>query len=122
MIPSPVVRVTVGDTVNVSLANPKKNKHSHSIDFHAAQVDMLNEFASVRPGHVKRFSFVATRPGVFMYHCDASPMVQHIAWGMFGVMIVTPKTFTETFPQTGSGIYASTIATLSECKGLPSHD
>jgi len=99
MIPGPVVRATEGDTVDVSLTNPKKNKHSHSIDFYAARVDMFNEFASVKPGHVKRFSFIARHPGVFMYHCDASPMVQHIARGMFGIMIVAPKAFTKRFPR-----------------------
>jgi len=99
MIPGPVVRATVGDTVEVSLTNPKKNRHSHSIDFHAAQADMFNEFAAVKPGHVKRYTFVTRHPGVFMYHCDASPMVQHIARGMFGIMIVAPKAFTENFPK-----------------------
>ena len=28
---------------------------------------------------------------MFMYHCGASPMVQHIARGMYGVIIVEPK-------------------------------
>jgi len=98
-IPGPVVRATVGDTIHVSFTNPKKNRQSHSVDFSAAEADLFSEFASIRPGHVKRFSFVARRPGVFMYHCGATPMVQHIARGMFGIMIVAPKAFTDDYPR-----------------------
>lgn len=90
-IPGPVVRVTEGDTVNFELINPKTNKESHSMDFHAAVVDVLKEFSEVKPGETKQFSFVAKHPGVFMYHCGAATMAQHIARGMYGIIIVDPK-------------------------------
>jgi nitrite reductase (NO-forming) len=90
-IPGPVVRVTEGDTVDFTLTNPPENKNSHAMDFHAAQVSVLDEFAPVKPGESKHFKFVAKVPGVFMYHCGASPMVQHIARGMYGIIIVDPK-------------------------------
>jgi len=98
-IPGPVVRVTVGDLVDFTLTNPKTNKNSHSIDFHAAEVDVLNEFAPVKPGQEKHFKFIPKRPGVFMYHCGASPMAQHIARGMYGVIIVDPKHYSKAFPK-----------------------
>lgn len=90
-IPGPVVRVTEGDIVEFELTNSKKNKNSHSIDFHAARVNVLDEFAPIKPGETKKFSFPATKPGVFYYHCGASPMHEHIGRGMFGVIIVDPK-------------------------------
>ncbi len=90
-IPGPVVRVTEGDTVDFTLINPKTNKESHSMDFHAAVVDVLKEFSEVKPGETKHFSFVAKHPGVFMYHCGAATMAQHIARGMYGIIIVDPK-------------------------------
>jgi nitrite reductase (NO-forming) len=90
-VPGPVVRVTEGDTVDFTLINPPENKNSHAMDFHAAQVNVLDEFAPVKPGESKHFTFVAKVPGVFMYHCGASPMVQHIARGMYGIIIVDPK-------------------------------
>ena len=99
-IPGPVVRVKEGDTVDFTLVNPAENKNSHAIDFHAAQVDVLNEFAPIKPGEKKHFTFVAKVPGVFMYHCGASPMVQHIARGMYGVIIVDPKEgYSKAFPK-----------------------
>jgi len=98
-IPGPVVRVTEGDTVDFTLVNPASNKNSHSIDFHAAEVDVLDEFAPVKPGDSKHFTFVAKRAGVYMYHCGAPTMAQHIARGMFGVIIVDPKSFSPAYPK-----------------------
>lgn len=90
-IPGPVVRVTEGDTVDFTLINDKHNKNSHSIDFHAARVDVLNQFSPIKPGETKHWTFKATYPGVFFYHCGSDPMIEHIAHGMFGVIIVDPK-------------------------------
>jgi len=98
-IPGPVVRARVGDTIDFTLTNPKTNKNSHSIDFHAAQVNVLDEFAAVKPGHSKHFKFVPHYPGAFMYHCGASPMAQHIARGMYGVIIIDPTRYTKAFPK-----------------------
>jgi nitrite reductase (NO-forming) len=90
-VPGPVVRVTEGDVVQFTLTNEAANKNSHSIDFHAARVDVMDEFAAIKPGETKTFTFTADYPGVFYYHCGADPMIQHIARGMFGVIIVDPK-------------------------------
>ncbi len=98
-IPGKVVRVTEGDVIEFTLINPKENKNSHSMDFHAAEVDVLDEFAEVKPGGTKKYTFKARRAGVYMYHCGAGPMVQHIARGMFGTIIVDPKEYTEDFPK-----------------------
>lgn len=99
-IPGPVVRVRQGDTVDFKLINPSTNKNSHSIDFHAAQVDVLKEFAPIKPGHTKHFTFVAHYPGAFMYHCGAPTMAQHIARGMYGIIIVDPKNgYSKRFPK-----------------------
>ncbi len=100
MIPGKVVRVKEGDVVDFTLINPKANKNSHSIDFHAAEVDVLDEFAPVKPGNSKHFKFTAKRPGTYMYHCGASLMAQHIARGMYGIIIVDPKEgYTKAFPK-----------------------
>lgn len=90
-VPGPVVRVTEGDVVQFTLTNDKGNKNSHSVDFHAARVDVVKDFEPVKPGETKKFTFTATYPGTFFYHCGADPMIQHIARGMFGVIIVDPK-------------------------------
>lgn len=99
-IPGKVVRVKEGDVIDFELVNPKTNKESHSMDFHAAEVDVLDEFAPVKPGNTKHFKFKAKRAGVWMYHCGASVMAQHIARGMYGVIIVDPKEgYSRKFPK-----------------------
>ncbi|MEW6353476.1 MAG: multicopper oxidase domain-containing protein [Pseudomonadota bacterium] len=90
-VPGPVVRVTQGDVVEFTLINDKSNQNMHSMDFHAARLDVVKDFSSVKPGEEKRYSFRADYPGAFFYHCGTDPMMEHLARGMFGVIIVDPK-------------------------------
>ncbi|MDP1644720.1 MAG: multicopper oxidase domain-containing protein [Thiobacillus sp.] len=90
-VPGPVVRVTEGDTVEFTLINDKTSKNSHSMDFHAARLDVVKDFGSIKPGENKSYTYTADYPGVFFYHCGSDPMIQHIARGMFGAIIVDPK-------------------------------
>ncbi len=99
-IPGPLVRVKQGDLVRFTLKNDPANANSHSMDFHAAQVDVLDEFAEVKPGDTKQFEFRANYPGVFIYHCGADAMAEHISKGMYGVIIVDPaEGYSEAFPK-----------------------
>ena len=90
-IPGPLFRATEGDTIELTLKNDPSNKNSHSIDFHAARTDVLTTFAPIKPGETKSFTFTADNPGIFFYHCGSDPMIQHIARGMIGAIIVDPK-------------------------------
>lgn len=90
-VPGPVVRVTEGDTIEFTLINDKESKNSHAMDFHAARLDVVEDFGSIKPGETKKFTFTADYPGLFFYHCGSDPMIQHIARGMFGAIIVDPK-------------------------------
>lgn len=89
--PGPTLRVKVGDTVNLTLRNPKKAKLGHSIDFHASQVAWNDEMRTINPGESLQYSFTATHAGVFMYHCGTAPALHHIGNGMYGAIIVEPK-------------------------------
>ena len=88
-VPGPVIRAREGDTIQVTLHNAD-SKMAHSIDLHAAQISPQTGFADVLPGQSRTFSFVARRPGVFMYHCGTSPVLQHIGMGMYGAIVVDP--------------------------------
>lgn len=99
-IPGPLVRVKQGDVVRFTLKNDPANANSHSMDFHAAQVDVLDEFAEIKPGDTKQFEFRANYPGVFVYHCGAEAMAEHISKGMYGVIIVDPaEGYSDAFPK-----------------------
>jgi nitrite reductase (NO-forming) len=87
--PGPVIHVRVGQRVDVTLTN--NGSMPHSVDFHAAQIAPNVAFSDVATGASKKFSFVASVPGAFMYHCGTAPAFEHIANGMYGAIIVEPK-------------------------------
>ena len=91
-VPGPMLRVRVGDTVNINLTNAPDSAHIHSVDFHAVTGPGGGAAVTqVAPGHTKSFSFKALAPGLYVYHC-ATPMVaQHITNGMYGMILVEPE-------------------------------
>ncbi len=91
-VPGPFIRVRVGDTVDVNLANDANSVMMHNVDFHAVTGPGGGAAATtVDPGQHKSFTFTAMKPGLYVYHC-ATPMVaQHIANGMYGLILVEPE-------------------------------
>lgn len=87
-VPGPVLRVTVGDTVDFTVVN--KAPIPHSMDFHAAEIAPSRAYVNVKSGDSLSFQFVARVPGVYMYHCGTAPVAAHIANGMYGALVVDP--------------------------------
>jgi nitrite reductase (NO-forming) len=86
--PGPVVHARQGQKVEMTLTND--GAIPHSIDFHAARIAPNEAFVDVMPGKSFTFSFEASDPGVFMYHCGTKPVLAHIANGMYGAIVVDP--------------------------------
>ena len=89
-VPGPVIRVTEGTLVHFTLTN--KGNMPHSIDFHALQVAPDQDYRSINPGQSLSFDFTAHHAGVFMYHCGSPMVIEHMANGMYGTIIVDPPT------------------------------
>ncbi|HZQ37472.1 MAG TPA: cupredoxin domain-containing protein [Dehalococcoidia bacterium] len=89
-IPAKPLHVRQGDTVKFTLTNT--GSMGHGMDFHAAEIDPGANYKTVLPGASFSFTWTANRPGVFMFHCSAAPVIQHIADGMFGAIVVDPPT------------------------------
>jgi len=100
-VPGPTIMVNQGDTINFTLINNFTDM-AHSIDFHAAEVNWATDYATVPPGGSKSFTFTVNYPGVFMYHCGAQPVLEHISNGMYGAIIVNPIT---QLPEATGGTY-----------------
>jgi nitrite reductase (NO-forming) len=88
--PGPVIHARQGQLVRVTLVNHAPM--AHSVDFHAARIAPNVAFADVAPGKSFTFGFRAGDPGVYMYHCGTKPVLAHIANGMYGAIVVEPKT------------------------------
>jgi nitrite reductase (NO-forming) len=91
-VPGPMLRVRVGDTVDVRVTNSADSTMIHSVDFHAVTGPGGGAASTqVDPGAEKSFKFKALIPGLYVYHC-ATPMVaHHIANGMYGLILVEPE-------------------------------
>ena len=91
-VPGPMVRVRVGDTVEVTMKNRDDSWMMHNVDFHAVTGPGGGAHATLTdPGGKTGFTFKALKPGLYVYHC-ATPMVaQHIANGMYGMILVEPE-------------------------------
>ena len=90
-VPGPLIRVRVGDTVEVHLKNSTSSTMTHNIDLHAVNGPGGGAGAtSVAPGEEKAFAFKAKSVGLFTYHCAAGIVADHSANGMYGGIMVDP--------------------------------
>jgi nitrite reductase (NO-forming) len=90
MVPAPMIRVMVGDTVEVNFKNKSDSKQSHNLDFHKATDGAA--LVSAEPGKEAKISFKATKQGLFIYQSStAAPYnIQHLLSGMYGLILVEP--------------------------------
>ena len=87
-LPGKVVHLRQGDTVDFTFRN--KSTLGHSIDFHAARTPWDKNYITIVPDQEISYTWTADYPGAFMYHCGTGPVLQHIANGMYGAVVVDP--------------------------------
>ena len=100
-VPGPTIRARVGDRIKFVMTNRSDEPvpgpqltaapMMHSMDFHAAMVSPQDKYRSIAPGQTIEFEFTLNYPGVFMYHCGTPMILEHIASGMYGAVIVEPR-------------------------------
>jgi len=100
-VPGPTLRARVGDRIHFSMTNRSDEvapgavsfaaPMMHSMDFHAAMVSPQDKYRSIAPGQTISFDFTPNYPGVFMYHCGTPMILEHIASGMYGAVVVEPR-------------------------------
>jgi nitrite reductase (NO-forming) len=91
-VPGPFARVRVGDTVEVVLKNHEDSALMHNVDFHAVTgLHGGGHATKAMPGETKGFTFKALNPGLYVYHCATPSVAQHIASGMYGLILVEPE-------------------------------
>ena len=100
-VPGPTIRARVGDRVRFKMTNRTAEAipgirltaapMMHSMDFHAAMVSPQDKYRSIAPGQTIEFEFTLNYPGVFMYHCGTPMILEHIASGMYGAVVVEPR-------------------------------
>src|SRR3954447_25522253 len=90
-VPGPVIRATEDDLLRVRFVNG--GSHPHTIHFHGIHpADMDGVFEIVEPGGRFVYEFPARPAGMHLYHCHATPLKKHIEKGLYGALIIDPKT------------------------------
>ncbi len=91
-VPGPMIRAHEGDVVEIVLTNSGSSTVSHNIDLHAVNGPGGGAGATtVAPGETKYFLFKAEASGLFVYHCAAGVVADHIANGMYGGILIEPR-------------------------------
>lgn len=91
-VPGPMLRVGIGDTVELTLSNAADSTMTHSVDLHAVTGPGGGAAATqVEPGESASLRFKALNPGIYVYHCASPHIPSHIANGMYGMILVEPE-------------------------------
>ena len=91
-VPGSFIRIREGDLVEFHLNNHPSSKMPHNIDLHAVTGPGGGAASSfTAPGHSSQFSFKALNPGLYVYHCATAPVGMHVGNGMYGLILVEPK-------------------------------
>lgn len=91
-VPGKFIRVRQGDTVEFHLLNHPDSRFPHNIDLHAVTGPGGGAASSnTPPGHQTQFTFKALNSGLYVYHCATAPVGEHVANGMYGLILVEPK-------------------------------
>jgi nitrite reductase (NO-forming) len=90
-VPGPFIRVREGDTLELSLTNGADSNMPHNIDLHAVTGPGGGApLTLAQPGKTRTARFKMLNAGLYVYHCAASPVTNHIANGMYGLILVEP--------------------------------
>lgn len=91
-VPGPMIRAREGDTLEVHLTNNDSNGLPHNIDLHAVTGPGGGAAVTLAmQGEEKVATFKLLHPGLFVYHCATAPVPDHIANGMYGLILVEPR-------------------------------
>ena len=91
-VPGKFIRVRQGDTVEFHLMNHPESRFPHNIDLHGVTGPGGGAAGSnTAPGRRTQFTFKALNPGLYVYHCATAPVGEHVANGMYGLILVEPQ-------------------------------
>ena len=91
-MPGPFIRARVGDMLEMHLTNSDESGMPHNIDLHAVTGPGGGaKVTTVVQGDEQVAWFKLLHPGLFIYHCAAPPVMDHIANGMYGLILVEPE-------------------------------
>lgn len=90
--PGPFIRAREGDTLELHITNTDDSGKPHNCDLHAVTGPGGGApVTTVVKGEERVSWFKLLQPGLYFYHCAAPPVMDHIANGMYGLILVEPR-------------------------------
>lgn len=87
-VPGPIIRATEGDVLSIRFLNRTGNPHT--IHFHGSHRPEMDGWEPIPPGGETVYEIEAGPAGLHPYHCHSAPLAEHVARGLYGMMIVDP--------------------------------
>ncbi len=108
----PVLTVTEGDTVTVTLHNALTEATALTVGGQT----MVPDVTGAPAGGTKSYSFTAGRPGTYLYEAGLTPNSQHqVAMGLYGALVVRPAGAPlQAYGDTRTGFDTEQVMLLSE--------
>ena len=90
-VPGPFIRARVGDVLEIHMTNLDPSGKPHNIDLHCVTGPGGGATSTtVMQGDHPMARFKLLYPGLYLFHCAAPPVMDHIANGMYGLILVEP--------------------------------
>lgn len=89
-IPGPSLRARQGERIRVVFRNGDST--SHSLHFHGVHPAAMDGIDPILSGRTAVYEFDLDRAGLFLYHCHVAPVSRHVGKGLFGLLVVDPRT------------------------------
>lgn len=87
-IPGPTLRAAEGERLVIRMRN--LGSHPHNLHFHGRH-DIAEDGREPVPPRGEATYHVTAEPfGLHPYHCDATPAAEHLARGLYGLVVVDP--------------------------------
>jgi FtsP/CotA-like multicopper oxidase with cupredoxin domain len=111
-LPGPVLDVNQGDCVQVTLYNVDIPE-STALLFQGQE--LIPDTTGVAAGGTAVYTFLASRPGTFLYEAGLLPNAQHqVAMGLYGALIVRPATAGQAYDDIATTFDKESVLVLSE--------
>lgn len=117
--PGPTIIVHVGDTVTINLTNELPMPVSmvfpgqENVTATGGAAGLITREALPGGASTVTYSFVASRPGTYMYHSGTRPELQ-IEMGLFGAIIVRPANHMQAYNHASTTFKYENLFVLSE--------
>lgn len=112
-LPGPVLRVNIGDTLNVTLHNALPQ----NVSLLFPGQNLVPDHAGAAQGVTRTYAVTAQRPGTFLYESGINSAIQ-VPMGLYGALVVHPAIPNQAYENVATAYDREALLVLSEIDPL----